>query len=287
MNPVAVTFVNDRMLDLAEEQARNCATYDIEHEIVPITVGGSYSTALWMDLIDLTIAAIERHGKVMRMDAEVRIHKPLPQIWLDSENVLFQPWPLLKKPFYIATNTGQMILSESGIPFLKTLKQCMQAMIPPDGDTSLKSSGENHVIEDEWPSSIAIALSNLQFHQERLSHDRRLNANCAANRGLWLEGDTVLTHPALHNWEWAGAGLSQVEDTITINSFYNHFAPTWPLNKIGLLTKLLLNNNVNWSLWESIATHKASGVWEAEGWEFIPIEGLCAPVGHKLKLLTA
>lgn len=287
MKPVAVTFVDQKMLSLAQEQAKNCSAFDIEHEIVPLQIRSTmYDTELWIDQLEKTIAAIEKHKKIMRLDAEIRIHKPLPQTWLDADNVLFQPWPLIKTPFYIATNTGQMVLSESGIPFLRILIKCMRAMIPPDGDTSLPLSGPGHVVEDEWPSGIAIALSGIEFHQERLSHDRRLAANCAANRGLWLEENTVLTHPALHNWGWPGTGLSQVEGTITINSFCNHFAPLWDIKRVRLIADLLIARNVNWNLWESLATHKASGIWEVEGWQLYPIEGLCAPIGHKFKRLT-
>lgn len=284
MNPVAVTFVDDKMLAIAKDQAKNFNDFGIEHEIVRIPET-TYSTKLWMDITNLTIAAIKRHKKIISLDAEIRIHKPLPNTWIENDNVLFQPWPYVKDPFYLAVNAGQMVLGESGIEFLEVIKKCMTAMVAPDGDTRV-TTGENHVVERETPSGIAIALSGIKYHSERLSYDRRLAANSTANRGLWLEENTVLTHPALHNWNWLGAGLSKFEDQITLNVFVNHFAPLWELKRVVLLAKLLASQNVNYNLWESFATHQSGGIWEAEGWQFSPIEGKCAPIGMRLKKLT-
>jgi hypothetical protein len=272
-----ITFVDSKMLDIALEQADNVRSFGLAHEIIRIDEVVEYSTQLWLDLIGLTLEAINRHDKVMRLDAEVRMHRSLPDDWLDNDNVLFEPYPMIKDPFYIAINTGQMILGRSGKHFLEILIECMLGMIPPDGDTRLPASGEMHQIEDELPSSIAIRLSKIKFAKERLCYDRRLSANCSANRGSWLEESTVLTHPAVHNWDWPGAGLSKVEGKLGHRNFINHFAPHWPVDKVEYLTKLLLLRNSNHNQWSKFAELTGQDEWQSQGWTFIPKQGLVRP----------
>ena len=282
MKPVVVTFVDDKMLPLAEEQAKNAANFGLDHEIIKLGTVDSYDTALWLDLVDKTMEAISKHGKIMRLDAEVRLVKPLPQSWIDNDNVLFQPWPIAKDPFYIAINTGQIVLAESGLEFLRVLKECMLAMIPPDGDTTLPRSGTNHHIEDEWPSCIAIRLSGIRYLQEMLCHDRRLAANCAANRGLWTEQGTILTHPALHNWDWVGAGLSVVEGKFDHAAFINHFGPNRTLKEVEFIAKLLLAKNSKSDLWNGFASRISEEEWMLDDWSFIPSLGLVKPLSASL-----
>lgn len=278
MIPVAVTFVDDKMLALAREQSINFGSYDVPHEIIHLPDIQDYGTDLWIRFIDLTVEKIAQHGKIFRVDAEIRMHRPLPAAWLDADNVLFQPWPLIKEPFYVAINTGHMILSQQGIGFLETLKECMLAMIPPDGDTNLVTKGKEHHIEDEWPSGIAIRLSKLRFLQERLCHDRRLGANCAISRGLWLEENTVLTHPGIHNWDWAGAGLNHDMAQVLHPVFVNHYAPSWDVKKVDLVAKLLHLKNGNVNLWTSLGANFIDDTEiELEGWNLIPSKGLVKP----------
>lgn len=278
MTPTAVTFVDDKMLPLAQEQADNFRSFGVPHEIVHLTDIKDYGTDLWLKLLDLTIEKIKQHGKILRLDAEIRIHKDLPSSWLEADNVLFQPWPLQKDPIYVALNTGHMVLSLSGIGFLETLKECILAMIPPDMDTSMPARGESHHIEDEWPSAIAIRLSKIQYLQEQLCHDRRLNANCAVSRGTWIEPNTVLTHPSIHNWDWPGAGLNLVMAEVQHTVFLNHFGPTWEIKKVDLIAKLLKLRNSNENLWKGLgAIEIDKDEYVLEGWQFKPAEGLVKP----------
>jgi hypothetical protein len=258
------------MMDLALEQADNVKSFGLSHEIIRIDEVVNYSTQLWLDLTRLTMQAIKDHGKVMRLDAEVRLHKALPQSWIDNENVLFEPYPSIKEPLYIAINTGQMILGRSGIDFLEILIECMLGMIPPDGDTSLPVTGEAHQIEDELPSGIAIRLSKLNHIKEKLCYDRKLSFSCAANRGLWIGSDTILTHPALHNWDWPGAGLASKDDLYWIRDFINHFAPNKDLKEIDFIIKLLLDKNDKINLWRAFATRINDEEWLCNDWSFIP-----------------
>ena len=283
MMPIAVTFVDKKMLQLAHSQSENFSSFNVPHEIIHLPTVQDYGTDLWIRMIDLTIDKIKQHGKIMRVDAEIRMHKSLPNSWLESNNVLFQPWPLLKDPFYIAINTGHMILSEDAIPFLETLKECMLAMIPPDGDTSLPARGQGCHVEDEWPSGIAIRLSKIRFLQERLCHDRRLHAGCAINRGLWIEDNTILTHPSIHNWDWPGAGLNGIMDNFHHSVFVNHFGPTWQVDKVDLVAKLLHMKNSNSNLWNSIgAEFIGDDEIMLEGWNFRPAQGSAKPLEARI-----
>ena len=280
MDPTIITFVDDKMMPLAEEQAINFNHYGFNHQTMRLGPDVSYGTDLWIDLLDRTKEAIITHGKIMRLDAEVRMHRPLPDSWLAADNVLFEPYPIVKHPWYIAINTGHMILSESSIPFLDILKECILACIPPDGDTGLPASGHGHQIEDEWPSAIALRLSKINYVKERLCHDRRLGAGCAVNRGLWLEPQTVLTHPAIHNWSWYGAGLHLKANEITETMFVNHFAPQADLKKVIMIAELLIRQNGNANLWRSIGREISGGIYECDGWIFSPSEGKTAPINE-------
>lgn len=285
--PVAITFADPKMKNIAEEQTKNFNSFGIEHVIYDLENVELYDTALWLKLVDLTVDAIKKYGKVLRLDAEVRIHKPLPNDWLTNENVLFQSLPITKYPFYIAINTGQMILSESSLNFWHILKECMLSMIPPDNDTSLPHSGDGHFIEDEWPSCMAIRLSKIKFKQEYLCYDRRLNANCAANRGLWVESNTILTHPGIHNWEMIGAGQYWKFEELNHQIFINHFAPTKPIKEVEFIAKLMLDRNSNENIWNKIAIKLDDNLYKIENWIFNPKKGLVALEGHSFKLMTS
>ena len=283
--PVAITFADKKMLYLAEQQKENFNSFGIEHIIYSLDDVELYDTALWLKLIDLTVDAINKYDKILRLDAEVRIHKNLSEEWLQSENVLFQPLPVVKKPFYVAINTGQIILSKSGLKFLHILKECMLSMIPPDNDTSLPHSGNGNYVEDEWPSCMAIRLSKIKFKQEYLCYDRRLNANCSANRGLWVESNTILTHPGIHNWELIGAGQFWKFDELNYGVFINHFNVTRPINEVEFIAKLILNRNSNNNIWNKIAYKIDDNHYKINDWIFNPKEGLVAIEGRSFKLL--
>lgn len=271
--PVAITFVDAKMLDIALGQKDNFNSFGIRHEIIRIDDVRAYTTNLWLDLIDLTIDAIHKHGKVMRLDAEVRIHRPLPQHWLDNGNVLFEPYPLIKEPFYTAINTGQIIFDESGLEFLRILKECMLSMIPPDDDTTLTSMGEGYHVEDELPSCFAIRLSKIKYVKERLKFERRLPLACAANRGTWLDEGTVLTHPAMHNWSWVGGGKFHRFDSIRDDVFLCHY--DGDIIKGEFLIKMMKSGDG--PMWAKITKEISRGIYEDGGWIFNPKDCTLAP----------
>lgn len=271
--PVAVTFVDSKMLDIALAQAENFKSFGIKHDIIRIDHVTAYDTNLWLNLIDLTIDAIKTHGKIMRLDAEVRIHRPFPQHWIENSNVLFEPYPLIKEPLYTAINTGQIILDETGLEFLRILKECMLSMIPPDDDTNMPWLGEGFHVEDELPSCFAIRLSKINYVKERLKYERRLPMVCAANRGTWLDEGTVLTHPAMHNWAWVGGGKFHRFDTIMDDVFLCHYEGD--ISRGVLLVKLMHAGDGR--MWTKITKQVGKGIYEDGGWIFNPSDGTMAP----------
>lgn len=275
--PTVVTYADGRMMDQALEQAKNVAQYGLKHEIIEIPAVDEYTTDLWLGFIDRTIDAVKRHHKVMKLDAEIRLHQPLPQHWLDCDNVFFEPWPLIKDPVYLAMNTGQMIVGRSGLPFLDLSKQCIIASIPSDGDTRQPSAGHAAHIDDEIYSAIALKLSHIPYIHEKLCYDRLLNANCAANRGLWVEENTILTHPTIHNWDWQGSGFDHKPGMIDSRVLINHTDQDVDLRKLNLLVKLLMDKKDDPNILKHMLTQVSDTEWQGYGWTFIPGQGLCKP----------
>lgn len=278
MIPTAITFVDSKFRHLAEEQQENFLKFNVNHVIVDINEVIGYPTELWIKLIDLTRDAIHKYGKVFRVDAEIRMHKSIPQSWIDSDNVLFYFDPLIKHPWYVAINTGQMILSNkgNGIEFLDTLKECILATIPPDNDTSLSAAGIDQQVEDEWPSAIAIRLSKISHVKEILCCDRNIDVGAKATRGLWTTLETVITHPAIHNWTIPGGGKWQGKYFNKVD-FVNHFLVN-DLKKSNFIANLVINRNASKSGWISLGAKIGNDdTYELEGWTFNPTLGLCAP----------
>ena len=278
MMPTAITFADDKMQHLAKDQAENFQSFGVQHEIIHLSNVENYGTSLWLQFLDLTAAGIRKHGKIFRVDSEVRLHQSLPSSWIEHENVLFEHWPLIKDPWYCPINTGHMILSNSGLGFVETLKECMLAMIPPDGDTLMPGSGEGHYIDDEWPSAIAIRLSKIQYLREQLKQDRRDAQQCAASRGTWVESSTILTHPAIHNWNWIGGGPNSKFSEISSTFFINHF--DGDLKLAMFIEKLMLAKNDTHAIWKKISDPLEDGLFSSNGWIFDPRRGLCAPIEH-------
>lgn len=276
MKPVAVTFVDDKMMNIAVEQSENMKQFGLDHEIINISDVGAYDTHLWIHLADLMMDAINRHGKIMRLDAEVRLHKPLPQHWLDNDNVFFQPYPFIKSPYFAAMNTGQMIVGRSGLEFCRLLKECMIGLIPPDGDTNLDGTG-HHIADDIVTSAIAIRVSGVEYVQEYLKMDRTIDKVCAANRGNWIEESTILTHPTIHNWNYHGAGMLPLMELVPASIIMNHFQGDVGIAR--LIIKLLRDRNQG-NMWDKLARRLDDGWCAAGGWYFQPSTGLCAPEEH-------
>lgn len=269
MKPVVITFVDDKMLPYAEAQAENVKQFGLEHRIFRLNDVDAYSPALWLRMFDLTVESIIEHGKIFRLDAEVRLQKPLPQSWLDNDNVFFQPYPYTKWPYYVM-NTGQIIIGKSGLEFCRMFKECMLSLIPPTSTVD----DTDFYFDDEFPANFALRLSGVNFVQEYLQLDRRDFKECSANRGIWINESTVLTHPTLHNWSYQGAAMFPSEGKVNEMVVINHFEGEVDL--ATMVTKLVIDRNAG-NIWNKIA-EKVNDSWYFCGnWYFEPSTGLCAP----------
>lgn len=211
MNPVGITFVDDKFLPIAEEQQRNFNAFGLDHKIIKIN-SNSYDINLWMELINETIKAVRTYGKIFKVDAEVRIEKEIPGCWLKANNVLFFIEPIIANPYYIALNTGQIILDESSLLFLDYQKILTESLIPPGHTGKLG-------FDDEDMTAPAIKLSKIQYLKEVIDYDRNDLSIARATRGSWKTPNTILTHPFIHNW-------NVLEHNIGARKlFRNHFRP--------------------------------------------------------------
>jgi len=190
----AIAFADSKFIAMAQSQAANFSAFGIDHEIIPIPEQ-RYDMNLWMYLLDQTIEAVKRHGKIFRVDSEIRLLKPLPHEWHRSRNVLFYIDPIITYPWYYPINTGHMILSEDAIPFLELIREMTLSVIPPGYD------GHRLEIMDEEFVAPALRLSKLDFLQETIDYVRKDDSTAACVRGEWFTGHTVFTHGFMHNWD--------------------------------------------------------------------------------------
>lgn len=269
MKPMVISIVDDKMLPYAEEQRENVKSFGLEHTIIRIPDVESYTPELWVHMFDLTVDAIYEYGKILRLDAEIRLHKPLPEEWIKNDNVFFRPYPITKKPYFII-NGGQIILGKSSLEFCRMLKECMLAMVPPG---SSLSDTDFH-FDDEYPATFAARLSQVEYVQEHLKMDRSFPMKCSVNRGTWLEDSTIMTHPSLHNWTYSNSGMYPLDNVVPQSVIINHF--DGELDVALLVVKLMMDQKSG-SIWNKLAEPVRDGWYYVGGWFFNPETGFCAP----------
>ena len=269
MKPTVITIVDDKMLSYAEEQAENVRSFGLDHTIIRMPDVESYSPELWVHMWDLTMDAIHAYGKIMRLDAEVRLHKSLPVEWIENDNVFFRPYPITKKP-YIIINTGQIILGKSSLEFCQMHKECMLAMVPPG--STLKDNDFH--FDEEYIATFSIRLSRVNYFQENLKMDRSFPMQCSVNRGTWIEESTIMTHPGIHNWSYINGGMYPLDNIVHPSIIINHFDGKLEIGM--LLVKLMLEKKTG-LIWNKLAKHVQDDWYYAGGWYFNPSEGLCSP----------
>ena len=207
MKPVAITFADSKFTLLAQEQKDNFHKFGLEHITIPIE-DQTYGIELWIKLLDLTVEAIKTHGKIFRVDAEIRLLQDFPSYWTKG-NVLFH----IDEEQNII-NTGHMILDHSALLFLSKLKEKTIAMIPKD------YAGERLPFDDEDASYDAIVESNISYLPEIIDYERNDLSTAAVTRGNWSTKYTIFTHPYIHNWNVTNHNIGSKK------LFRDHFRPT-------------------------------------------------------------
>lgn len=259
MKPVAITFVDEKFELLAAGQKTNFNYFNIEHVTIPIKEQ-RYNIFLWIDLLDETIAAIGKYGKILRVDSEIRLHQRIPNEWETNDNVLFFIEPYIRYPWYIAINTGHMILSESAIPFLECLKTMTLSLIPPN------YSNEKLGFDDEDLVAPALAITKVPYFRETIEYNRHDSSTARCTRGSWFTKDTVLTHPFIHNWNKPSHyGLTDEF------MFRNHYLPSETVKLVdGVLLGLKNKVTVN-GYWKSLGFTKENEYWKKDQWLIDPL----------------
>lgn len=253
MYPIGITFVDNKFLPFAQEQQKNFNNFGLEHHIIPINSNG-YDIKLWTELIDATISAVKKYGKILKVDAEVRIEKEIPDYWAKANNVFFFIEPIITKPYYVALNTGQIILDESSLEFLHYQKLLTESLIPPNYNGKL-------YFDDEDMTAPAIKLSNVEYFKEIIDYNRSDNSRAKATRGWWKTKDTVLTHPFFHNWNTQDHTIA---DTVF---FKNHFCPNDPVQLVDAAILGIKKGVINNNYWKSIGFEWIDdAVWTKNDW---------------------
>ena len=156
--------------------------------------------------------------RVFFLDAEVRMHQPLPVRWLDNVNVAFHVHGrtinltgIDGKTYTLAINTGQGIWNKSGqMDFRRAFDQALDSL------DKLGYYEEEAFIKDHLGDHLV----------EKLSLDRFSDVDCAAARGFWVNDHTILTHPYLHNIKFFFSNPNRLGiNRITKEFFVAHFSP--------------------------------------------------------------
>jgi hypothetical protein len=162
--------------------------------------------------------AMQEQRRVLYLDAEVRMHKPLLNKWMDDVTVAFYFYgrhvTSLGKDgldYEFAINTGQGIWNAAGkSAYARTIDQALE---------NLDTLGF-------YDEEAFIAANRGPHVKEELCLERRRDHGCAATRGFWVTDKTIFTHPYLHNitYYYQGANTLSVT-TITEEFFLAHFSP--------------------------------------------------------------
>jgi hypothetical protein len=257
MKPVAITFVDEKFKLLAAEQKTNFNKFNIEHVTIPIK-NQRYNIFLWIDLLDETISAIKKYGKIFRVDSEIQLLQEIPIEWEINENTLFFIEPIVRTPWYIAINTGHMILSESAIPFLECLKTMSLSLIPPNYEN------EKLGFDDEDLTAPALAVTKMPYHREVIEYNRHDESTARCTRGYWYTKHTVITHPFIHNWNTPNHVLSD------LMMFRNHFMPNASVKQVDAVLLGMRSKTNSENYWKKFEFEKCDTYWKKDQWLINP-----------------
>ena len=253
----AIAFADSKFMDIAKIQTQNFAEFGVEHIIVNIP-DQTYGIDLWIYLLDKTIDCIHEHGKIFRVDSEIRLLKPLPESWYMKSNVLFFIEPIITIPWFTPINTGHMILSQDAIPFLSLLKELTLACIPPGYD------GYKLNFDDEDMVAPALRLSKLDYHREVIDYYRNDASTAACTRGDWFTEHTIFTHGFMHNWN------TGTHNIFAYDFLRNNFAPGVSSKNVDAIIFGLSKRIIAKSFWTKLGFDED---YQQKGWFIEPNRG--------------
>jgi len=165
--------------------------------------------------------ASQEKNRILFLDAEVRMHRHLPQQWLnDHRSVLFEVKPLRKNLWHNRSNntiiylndptinTGQGIWNKAGVDAFKKGAEWARTQDITDFCWYPPACPEPWITQfiDDYIPAV-------------LSSERVQLPDAEASRGIWVSESTIFTHPELHRLEI----LRNSGNTIGKKRFLNHY----------------------------------------------------------------
>jgi len=164
--------------------------------------------------------ASQEKNRILFLDAEVRMHRHLPQQWLDDHrSVLFESKPArvdytgFNRRSRIdvlwpetVINTGQGIWDKAGVDaYKKGIEYARSEDIVDGHGFHYPEPWIYQFIDDYIPAC--------------LSWDREQLPDAEASRGVWISGSTIFTHPMLHRIEI----FHKTNNKLGKKRFLNHY----------------------------------------------------------------
>lgn len=224
--------------------------------------------------------AEQESRRVLLLNAEIRMHKPMPQEWIDSNlSVIFYNKP---RSLGIDINNGQGIWDRMGVAAYRRAMDVVR-----ERGLTQEEVEENTV---EWLGPHIKASMSL---------DRFVEPDAEATRGYWIGPSTVFTHPYIDGLALRARRTLLVDPVTQMpylrhRDFINHFSPD-DEQLTARVYDLVLRNIKIWSPYELPLTgpvrdikedmpgnlFKLPGgnhlVYSIDDWKFCPSLGLLAP----------
>lgn len=225
--------------------------------------------------------AEQESRRVLLLNAEIRMHRPMPQDWIDSGlSVIFYNKPRLGTDI----NNGQGIWDKSGVAAYRRAMDIVR-----ERGLTQEEVEENTV---EWLGPHVRASMSL---------DRFVEPDADATRGYWRGPSTVFTHPYIDGLALRASRTMLIDPVTKIpllrhRDLINHFSPDDEQLTRTVYDHMLHNKSARWSTADlpiagpvtdintdapgnlDIAPGSNHLVYKIADWKFCPSLGLCAPV---------
>ncbi|MCN4144141.1 MAG: hypothetical protein LC437_03415 [Thiohalomonas sp.] len=189
-----ITWCTSGYKYLAEGLISDCKRLGYDYHIYELDKEFPNLAAAYCNHPRIVRQGVETFNKILFLDVECRIVKPIPEHWEAPLVSVREP----AQNFWITYNTGTVMADRSCIPWLDMWVLLVDAW----GMDNLSSDAYIYWpndIGDELPFNAAITAMNIQLNTVKLSYiDRTGKAELA--RGLWKNEHTVIQHPTIHHW---------------------------------------------------------------------------------------
>lgn len=179
---------------LAEGLISDCKSLGYNYHIYELDKEFPNLAAAWCNHPRIIRQGVRDFDRVLFLDIECRIVKPIPEYWQPPLVSVREP----AQNFWIKYNTGTVMADRSCIPWLDVWIRLVETWGMDNLDNDAYIYWRND-IGDELPFNAAITALNVQLNTPKLSY---LDRNCDAEiaRGLWKNEHTVVQHPTIHHW---------------------------------------------------------------------------------------